>query len=127
MYTVGRKLAYGQSDAAVEIVKGRPYITLAPQRGDRGLPILLRCWMATYFLRECIKMLRIADMGRARDNTIHVMAYVLWLLSLFLCAEIFSYSVDVVPIATNKQTCSPIFDPKYLLPRAEYITTCKAV
>ena len=30
MYTVGRKLAYGQSDAAVEIVKGRPYITLAP-------------------------------------------------------------------------------------------------
>ena len=46
MYTVGRKLAYGQSDAAVEIVKGRPYITLAPQRGS---PILLRCWMATYF------------------------------------------------------------------------------
>ena len=31
MYTVGRKLAYGQSDAAVEIVKGRPCITLAPR------------------------------------------------------------------------------------------------
>ena len=29
MYTVGRKLAYGQSDAAVEIVKGHPYIAVA--------------------------------------------------------------------------------------------------
>ena len=37
MYTVGRKLAYGQSDAAVEIVKGRPNITLAPQKGDRAI------------------------------------------------------------------------------------------
>ena len=32
MYTVGRKLAYGQSDAAVEIVKGHPYIALGAVR-----------------------------------------------------------------------------------------------
>ena len=36
MYTVGRKLAYGQSDAAVEIVKGHPYIALAKEFCNRG-------------------------------------------------------------------------------------------